>query len=87
MGGMLPTRDVMISFYVPPEKRGTAYGIVGSSMMLGNVVGPMIGGKVAAVAGLNAVYLVTGFIFLAALYWIWFYLKEVYRSEVKAVSY
>jgi MFS transporter, DHA1 family, multidrug resistance protein len=78
MGGMLPTRDVMISFYIPPEKRGTAYGIVGSSMMMGNVFGPAIGGLLAAAFSVNAVFIMTGIIFLMAIFWITLVLKEIY---------
>jgi DHA1 family multidrug resistance protein-like MFS transporter len=84
MGGMLLTRDVMISFYIPSEKRGTAYGIVGSSMMLGNVFGPAIGGLLAATYSVNAVFIMTGVIFSIAILWIATTLKEIYGApEIK----
>ena len=64
IGGILPTANALIGRLVPRAERGTVYGITASAMFLGNSMGPLTGGAVAAAFGLRWVFLVT-----AAVYW------------------
>ena len=64
IGGILPTANALIGRLVPRAERGTVYGFTASAMFLGNSMGPLTGGAVAAAFGLRWVFLVT-----AAVYW------------------
>jgi len=57
LGAILPSASALIASLVPPEKRGTAYGLMGSATSLGFGVGPLTAAGVVAVAGIRAVFL------------------------------
>src|SRR6516162_4955352 len=59
IGGILPTANALIGRLVPRAERGTVYGITASAMFLGNSMGPLTGGAVAAALGLRWVFVVT----------------------------
>jgi len=51
IGGILPTANALVGRLVPRAERGTVYGI--TAMFLGNSMGPVTGGAVAAALGLR----------------------------------
>jgi DHA1 family multidrug resistance protein-like MFS transporter len=65
IGGILPTANALVGRLVPRAERGTVYGITASAMFLGNSMGPVTGGAVAAAFGLRGVFLVTAAVLLA----------------------
>ena len=71
IGGILPTANALVGRLVPRAQRGTVYGITSSAMFLGNSLGPLSGGAVAAAFGLHWVFLVTGAVLLANLIWVY----------------
>ena len=73
IGGILPTANALIGRMVPRSERGTVYGMTASATFLGNSLGPLTGGAIAASFGLRWVFLVTAALLLANL--IWVYLK------------
>ncbi len=73
VGGLLPTANALVGRMVPREERGTIYGMTASATFLGNSMGPMTGGGIAALFGLRWVFVFTSALFL--INWIW-----VYRS-------
>src|SRR6516162_2687410 len=76
IGGILPTANALVGRLVPPAQRGTVYGITASAMFLGNSLGPLSGGAVAAVFGLRWVFLMTGAVLLANLIWVYYRVPE-----------
>ncbi len=70
IGGILPTANALVGRMVPPEQRGTVYGLTASATFLGNSLGPLTGGGVAATLGLRWVFLVTGGVLIANLIWV-----------------
>ncbi len=76
IGGILPTANALVGRLVPRSQRGTVYGITASAMFLGNSLGPLSGGAVAAVFGLRWVFLITGMVLLANLVWVYFQVPE-----------
>ncbi len=76
IGGILPTANALVGRLVPRAERGTVYGITSSAMFLGNSLGPISGGIVAATMGVHWVFLVTGAVLLANLLWIYFRVPE-----------
>jgi DHA1 family multidrug resistance protein-like MFS transporter len=60
IGGLLPTANALVGRLVPRSERGTVYGMTSSAMFLGNSLGPLFGGFLAAGLGLSWVFLMTG---------------------------
>lgn len=59
IGGMIPSLNVLVKKLAPPEHLATAYGFNSSSLFLGNLIGPLIGGMVASTFGIRNVFYVT----------------------------
>jgi DHA1 family multidrug resistance protein-like MFS transporter len=76
IGGILPTANALVGRLVPRADRGTVYGITASAMFLGNSLGPLTGGAVAAAFGLRWVFLVTAVVLLANLLWVYYRVPE-----------
>ena len=81
IGGILPTANALIGRLVPRAERGTVYGITASAMFLGNSMGPLTGGAVAAAFGLRWVFLVTAVVLLANLVWVYYRVPEYVDRE------
>jgi MFS transporter, DHA1 family, multidrug resistance protein len=77
IGGVLPTANALVGRQVPREQRGTIYGLTASATFLGNSLGPLTGGGVAAVLGLRWVFLATAGLLFANLVWVWFAVEEL----------
>jgi MFS transporter, DHA1 family, multidrug resistance protein len=76
IGGILPTANALVGRLVPRAERGAIYGITASAMFLGNSLGPLTGGAVAAAFGLRWVFLVTAAVLLANLLWVYYRVPE-----------
>ena len=72
IGGLLPTANALVGRLVPRAERGTIYGITASATFLGNSLGPLTGGAVAAAFGLRWVFLVTAAVLLVNLLWVYY---------------
>ena len=83
IGGILPTANALIGRMVARSDRGTVYGMTASATFLGNSLGPLTGGAIAASFGLRWVFLVTAALLLANLIWVYFTVPE-YAGERKA---
>ncbi len=58
VGGILPTANALVGRLAPAGDRGTVYGVAASAMFLGQSLGPLSGGIIAATLGLQWVFLV-----------------------------
>ena len=77
VGGILPTANALVGRLAPPGDRGTVYGVTASAMFLGQSLGPLSGGVIAATLGLHWVFLVTAILLGANLVWVWAKVPEV----------
>ncbi len=77
IGGILPTANALIGRSVARENRGTIYGMTASATFLGNSLGPLTGGGVAALLGIRWVFVVTTVLLAANLVWVWFTVPEL----------
>jgi MFS transporter, DHA1 family, multidrug resistance protein len=77
IGGILPTANALIGRSVARENRGTIYGMTASATFLGNSLGPLTGGGVAAGLGIRWVFVVTTVLLAANLLWVWFTVPEL----------
>lgn len=84
IGGILPAANALVGRLVPRAQRGTVYGITASAMFLGNSIGPLSGGAVAAALGLRWVFLMTGAVLLANLLWVYYRVPEYAAAESRA---
>ncbi len=71
VGGILPTANALVGRMVPAAERGMVYGLTASATFLGNSLGPLTGGVVAATLGLRWVFLVTAALLLGNWIWVW----------------
>ena len=85
IGGILPTANALIGRSVSRENRGTIYGMTASATFLGNSLGPLTGGGVAAGLGIRYVFVVTTLLLAANLAWVWFTVPE-WREESPAAA-
>ena len=76
IGGILPTANALVGRLVSRADRGTVYGMTASATFLGNSLGPLTGGAVAASIGLRWVFLVTAIMFLVNLVWVYMKVPE-----------
>jgi DHA1 family multidrug resistance protein-like MFS transporter len=83
IGGILPTANALIGRMVSRGERGTVYGLTASATFLGNSMGPLTGGAIAASFGLRWVFLITAGLLLANLVWVYFTVPE-YVEEREA---
>jgi DHA1 family multidrug resistance protein-like MFS transporter len=67
MGGILPTLYSYVSKHASLERRGGVMGIASSFMILASMIGPPVGGAIAAQFGLRENFLITGGLMLLAL--------------------
>jgi DHA1 family multidrug resistance protein-like MFS transporter len=81
IGGILPTANALIGRSVSRENRGTIYGLTSSATFLGNSLGPLIGGGIAAGFGIRWVFVVTALLLLGNLVWVWWSVPELVSSR------
>jgi DHA1 family multidrug resistance protein-like MFS transporter len=77
IGGILPTANALIGRSVSRETRGTIYGMTASATFLGNSLGPLTGGSIAASFGIRWVFVVTTVLLAVNLAWVWFTVAEL----------
>jgi MFS family permease len=79
VAGLLPSINSIIKRNVPNAISGRVYGFNQSSQYLGTIVGPLLGGQIAAYFGIKYVFFVTSILmFLNA---IWVYLTKDSRCK------
>ena len=76
IGAIVPTANALIGRMVPRSDRGTVYGMTASATFLGNSLGPLCGGAIAAWFGLSWVFLVTSALLLVNLMWVYLRVPE-----------
>ncbi len=67
--GVLPTINTIIQRSTAEKDRGGIYGIFQSGLLVGNMIGPLLGGFLAASLGLRPIFLITTGIFGVVLLW------------------
>jgi DHA1 family multidrug resistance protein-like MFS transporter len=75
-GGVLPALYALTSTYSPPERRGGMMAIASSLTVLGNLVGPILGGFSAGHFGLLAPFAVNSIVLFLASLFVWTSLNE-----------
>ncbi len=76
IGGILPTANALVGRMVPGAQRGTVYGVTASAMFLGNSLGPLTGGGIAAAISIRFVFVVTALLLVGTWVWVYFTVPE-----------
>src|SRR5438094_2236376 len=71
IGALLPTANALVGRLVSRAERGAVYGMTSSAMFLGNSMGPLLGGAIAASFGLHWVFLMTAIVMACNLIWVY----------------
>jgi MFS family permease len=71
VGGVLASANSLISLSASRSFQGRVFGVSTSAMQVGNFLGPLVGGALAAGLGFRAVFPLTGLLCLANLIWVW----------------
>ncbi len=77
VGAVLPVSNAMIGRLTAPAQRGMAFGVISSAYFIGNTVGPLAGGAIAATVGIRWVFAVTGALIAMNFLWVWWKVPEV----------
>ena len=85
-GGVLPALYSLTSLYAPPKRRGGIIAIASSLTLLGNTLGPTIGGLVAANFGIMTSFAVNSCMLIAISIFLWNYLSESPAKKTLAVE-
>lgn len=75
-GGLMPAANGLIARSVPHEIQGRIFGLTSSAIFIGNTLGPLVGGSVAATFGIRSIFPVTGALLLVDLAWVLAAVKE-----------
>ncbi len=76
IGGIIPSVHAMIGLRAPENRRAGTMGVTSTALMLGNMLGPLVGGVLAGVFGLRAVFFVSGAVFFVVLFGLWPRIEE-----------
>jgi DHA1 family multidrug resistance protein-like MFS transporter len=79
VGGILPAANALIGRLTAGSSRGFVYGIVSSAYFVGNTLGPLTGGLVAATVGIRYVFVVTAVLLVMNIVWVYFTVPEAGR--------
>ena len=79
-GGVLPTLYALTSVFTPPERQGGIMAIASSMTVLGNLLGPTIGGLVAGALGINAPFIANSILLVCTSYFVWTQLQDPPRE-------
>ena len=82
--GFYPAAMTMVSLSVDEKQVGRALGIFQTGLILGNVIGPFLGGAVESVVGMRPVFYVSGIAVFIATLAVLFFVKEPKLHAVDA---
>ena len=77
VGGVLPAANALVGRMANPAQRGLVFGMTSSAYFLGNTLGPLMGGSVAALFGIHWVFAVTAVLLAANLVWVYLRVPEL----------
>lgn len=66
LAGVMPSANALLSLTTPPERLGTAYGLVATIFAIGNLLGPLLGAGITAAFGLSLPFFVASSLFAGA---------------------
>lgn len=83
MGGLLPSVNSLIRKFTPDGMESRAYSFNSSTLALGNMVGPIVGGLLSGVIGIEGIFIMSGILLLLNTLWTRFSLYGSNRAELR----
>src|ERR1700722_5543207 len=82
VGAVLPVSNAMVGRLTQPAQRGMAFGVISSAYFIGNTMGPLAGGGIAAAGGIGWgwVLAVRGLLLAVNFVWVWWKVPDVGRD-------
>lgn len=80
-GGILHALYSLAALRSPDNRKSGIMGIVSSLAILGNMIGPIIGGQIAGHYGITAVFGVNSTLFILTAFMVWNYLAEIPHTK------
>jgi MFS family permease len=71
IAGLMPSINTLIKHNVPNTVTGRIFGFNQSAQYLGTIIGPLMGGQLAALYGIRSVFFATSFLLLLNALWIY----------------
>jgi MFS transporter, DHA1 family, multidrug resistance protein len=71
LGGLIPSVNALIRVYTPDGKESRAYSLNSSMLALGNMLGPITGGLLSGLIGIQGIFLLSSAFLFANAYWVW----------------
>lgn len=81
LGGLLPSIDTLIRHFAPKGMESRTYGYNSSSIFLGNMLGPIVGGVLSGIIGYKGVFIFTAILLLINGFWI----KNLLNKRIQAI--
>lgn len=81
LGGIIPILHTLMAQSIPPERRGGIMGIASSSLLMGNMFGPLLGGFLASTFSVQDIFFLTSTFLLGAFAVMRIYVVEPERKE------
>ena len=81
VAGVLPAANALVGRLANPAQRGLVYGMTSSAYFVGNTLGPLMGGAVAATFGIHWVFAVTATLLTVNLVWVYLKVPELPADE------
>ena len=76
VGGILPAANALVGRLAVASHRDFVFGLTASATFMGNSLGPVTGGAMAASFGIRWVFVVTAVLLVANLVWVWLTVPE-----------
>jgi MFS family permease len=83
---VLPALYSLANLHTPPERRGGIIAIASSMTILGNMIGPVLGGLVASFTGIREMFLVNSTLALLVSFTIWRYMEEPGKQAARSTE-
>ncbi|MHC5269910.1 multidrug efflux MFS transporter [Enterococcus sp. LJL98] len=83
LSGYIPNATALIASQAPREKSGWAIGTLATGSIAGNLIGPLMGGVLAELLGMQNVFIITGIILTITLLLTIFLVKENFEPIEK----
>ncbi|HFI0790752.1 TPA: multidrug efflux MFS transporter [Streptococcus suis] len=81
--GYIPNATALIASQVPKDKTGYALGTLSTGAVAGNLIGPTIGGFLAELVGVHAVFLLVGLLYALVVVLTIFQIREDFKPLTK----
>mgnify|MGYP001281046525 FL=1 len=72
IGGLLPSVHTLLRKYTPRGMESRAYGLNSSAFSLGNMLGPLTGGMLSGLIGIEGLFLLSSALLILTAFWFYF---------------